>query len=442
MKKYAIKQSIGILLVLASLFGFVLSSYADDPYGFYMDCDASVVNDQADGFMIDFYSDSAEALCTYWSKANWSMDTAFSSKILGATLSGGGAYAGVQIKDTPSDRAGIMSLWRYEYRCGGKTEYIYAKALYGKTTTDDNEGLGTSCVMPYAWKSGTWYRQLLLCWQDAETGNTLIGTWFYDYDADKWTLFAYYNTFLYRSFIKGGVGQFLENFSESQGARYRSFCYRNVYFLSHESGQWVSSPKVSLRSVRNSKVFGEAKLGVSEDGTYVWASADGTSSVDTDHTLSVNPTLVQSEKPIVSEPKIDLFTVHKNGSVYWCMAENSTPQLSYALTIEDANGNVLRRRSATRPDTIRLALGDLETDTYKCTLTVTDVFGKSTEATYCSDAYTALFQEQAPSVNQENPPSASENEMTWAWIGFCAAATVAIALALTAWPLKKKKKRG
>ena len=119
------------------------------------------------------------------------------------------------------------------------------------------------------------------------------------------------------------------------------------------------------------------------------------------------------------------------------MAENSTPQLSYALTIEDANGNVLRRRSATRPDTIRLALGDLETDTYKCTLTVTDVFGKSTEATYCSDAYTALFQEQAPSANTDNTPSASQNTSFWVLTG-AAAVVVLTAFVLVAWSSRKK----
>ncbi len=438
-----IKRILCVLLCLITALPLSFSAFADGSHGFFMDCDASVVNQQADGFMIDFYSDSAEALCTYWSNANWSMDTSVTEKIMGTTLTGGGAYAGLQIKDAPDDRTGIMSLWRYEYksRGTGKIEHIYAKALFGKTTTYDNEGSGTSCVMPFDWKSNTWYRQLLLCWTDSETGNTFIGTWFYDYDADKWTLFAYYNTFLQRSFIKGGIGQFLENFSESKGALYRSFRYRNIYFLSHQNGNWVSSPKVNLRSDGNPKAFGEAKLGVSDDGTYVWASVDGKSSVDTDHTLSVKPTLVQPDSPAYGKPEIAELSVRDNGSVRWKMAENSTPQLSYKLTVTDENGKLLRSRSATRPETVFLSLDKLNTDVYKCTLTVTDVFGQTAEKTFLSEGYKALSEKVDPPATE--PAAKNENgkfPVLPVAIGG-AVAVLAIAASVAMVVVKRKKKR-
>ena len=430
--------------LLCSLFAlfFVLQcgigAFADGSHGFFMDCDSSVVDHKADGFMIDFYSDSAEALCTYWSNANWSMDTSTTAKILGSSITGGGAYAGLQIKDAPDQRTGIMSLWRYEYnsRQTGKVEYIYAKALFGKTTTYDNEGSGTSCVMNFNWKSNTWYRQLLLCWEDSETGNTFIGTWFYDYDADKWTLFAYYNTFLQRSFIKGDIGQFLENFSESKGALYRSFRYRNIYFLSHDNGNWVSSPNVDLRSDGNPKAFGEAKLGISEDGTYVWASVDGRSEIDTDHTLQVKPTLVQSETPTVGTPEIGSFSVKENGAVRWKMAENSTPQLSYDIVVENKDGKVIGRRKATRPDTVYLNMGKLGTDTYKCKITVTDVFGQTAVAEYASEAYLALFAEQAPDVGGNAVKKTDSFPVLPVVIGACAGI---LAVLVVTYVIKKKK---
>ena len=138
-----------------------------------MTCNSKVTNGKSDGFMIDFYSDSENALCTYWSNANWSMytvPTVKKFKYIG--LTGGGAYAGLQLRSNVNDRTGIMSMWRYEYRdlATNSTKYIYAKAIYGKTTTYDNEGSGTSCVMPFNWKNNQWYRELLYCWQDAETG--------------------------------------------------------------------------------------------------------------------------------------------------------------------------------------------------------------------------------------------------------------------------------
>ncbi len=434
------KRILCLLVCLIMALGTATPAFADGSHGFYMDCDASAVNNKADGFMIDFYSDSADALCTYWSNANWSMDTTLTSNILGSTLTGGGAYAGLQIKDSTDDRTGIMSLWRYEYKSREtkKTEYIYAKALFGTTTTYDNEGSGTSCVMPFNWKSGQWYRQLLLCWDDHETGNTFIGTWFYDYEEDTWTLFAYYNTFLQQSFIKGNIGQFLENFSESQGARYRSFRYRNVYFLSRENGNWVSSPTVNLRSDGNPKAFGEAKLGVSEDGTYVWAEVDGKSSVDTDHTLSVKPTLVQDDTPTVGKPQIESLNVRDTGAVRWKMAKNSTPQLSYKLVITDKDGKVLKSQTATRPDTVFLALGKLGTDVYKGTLTVTDVFGQTTEKTFLSEGYKALSAEEKP----EDTTSATQNDTSLPVFAIVGAAigTAAVITIVAVLVLKKKKK--
>lgn len=57
-----------------TVFGSV-GSYADGTHGFYMKCDANVVEGKSDGFMIDFYSDAENAWSTYYSNANWSMYT-------------------------------------------------------------------------------------------------------------------------------------------------------------------------------------------------------------------------------------------------------------------------------------------------------------------------------------------------------------------------------
>lgn len=370
-------------------------SNADGTHGFYMTCDSSVTDGKSDGFMIDFYSDSDEALCTYWSNANWSMYTLPTvKKYKYMNFEGGGAYAGLQIRGTANDRTGIMSMWRYQYKdlATQKTKYIYAKALYGKTTTYDNEGSGTSCVMPFDWKSSQWYRELLYCWEDAETGNTFIGTWFYDYEADKWTLFAYYNTFLIDSYIQGDIGQFLENYVESTRERYRSFRYRNIYFLSHENGEWISSPRVDLRSDANPKAHGEAKLGVSDDGTYVWASVDGRSAVDTDGLIQTKPVLVQEKTPEVGKPSIETFKVIENknsAKITWKMADNSTPQLSYKLVITDGNGKEILSKYQTRPEVVTTDLENISTDNYKCEITVTDVFGQTATASYTSKNYSS-----------------------------------------------------
>ncbi|MBE6637834.1 MAG: DUF3472 domain-containing protein [Ruminococcaceae bacterium] len=433
-----------LLLCLVTIANIMPSVYADGSHGFYMDCDADVVDNKADGFMMDFYSDSDEALCTYWSNANWGMYTEMTAKLLGCKeLRGGGAYAGLQLRGNLSDRTGIMSLWRYEYtdKESGEEKYIYANALYGKTTTYDNEGSGTSCVMPYNWKSSQWYRQLLLCWQDEETGRTFIGTWFYDYEADKWTLFAYYNTQLIYSYIKGDIGQFLENYSESEGARYRSFRYRNIYFLSHENKNWVSSPTVKIRSDGNPKAFGEAKLGVSEDNTYVWASVDGKSPVDTDHEIKLTPTLTQDSVPHYGKPAVGSLNVrartNENGEttearLLWQMTANSTPQLSYAVTVTDLDGNKLKSFSGTRPEVTMVDISSIKTDAYKCELVITDVFGQTTTAEYCSPKYIESTKQQSePEAPQIDNNTDSQNNLPMV-LGGIAIGAVAVACGIAA----------
>ena len=386
------------VVTLLSICG--IGSAADGTHGFYSNCDLSVVNNKADGFFLDFYSDSENALCTYWSNANWSMYTR-SKRTLEKykSLSGGGAYAGLQIADTPSDRRAVMSMWSWEYNVGKKKEYLNADVMTGTFARNGNEGYGTSCVMKYNWKSGTWYRQMLYCWTDLETEETMIGSWYYDYDADHWDLFVYYNTHLYDSYISGGVGQFLENFSEYCRENVRSYRYRNIYFLSHETGEWVGSPTFSIHSDGNPKAMGEAHLGVSDDQTYVWASVDGTSTTDTDEMESLTVTLKQAEKPEnIGTPEIGNIKVDRrkslteegaiNSIIRWDMAEHSTPQLIYEIHVEDLEGNSLYQNKQSRPHVQDLSVGNLGTEAYKITLSFPDPFGQSTEKTYESAAYT------------------------------------------------------
>ncbi len=408
MKRKIFRAVICTLLSIVMLSSSVatMTSSADGTHGFYMTCDAAVTKDKSDGFMIDFYSDSSEALATYWSNANWSMETLPTvKKFKYRGFKGGGAYAGLQLCYHNEDKKGIMSMWRYEYLDSeNKPQYIYADAIYGTTTTYDNEGSGTSCVMPYNWQNDQWYRELLYCWEDEETGYTFIGTWFYDYEAEEWTLFAYYNTYLVDSYIKGDVGQFLENFVESYRERYRSFRYRNIYFLPHESEEWVGSPTVTLRSDGNPKAHGEATLGVSEDKTYIWGAVDGKSEVDTDNEIKVTATLKQDKTPTLGTPEIEELKGNGN-KISWKMTKSSTPQLSYKVVVTDESGKEIAAKSGTRPEVTSVSLDDLSGKEYRCTLTVTDVFGKETTATYETDG----FEEgRTPPTPSEDDPVSEE----------------------------------
>lgn len=445
-----LKSVFSVLLTAMMIAACIVpAAYADGTHGFYMDTDMKPVKGKADGFMIDFYSDCENALATYYSNANWSMYTRPTVKKLGTNISGGGAYAGLQVTDRADHHTGIMSFWRYEYRdpATGDTAYIYADVMMGKSTHYDNEGSGTSCVMDYNWRFGCWYREMLLCWEDAETGETFMGNWYYDYDNDHWDLFVYYNTHLWDSYISSGVGQFLENFNEGVRETERGFSYRNVYFLDHTTKEWVASPKVNMYSDGNAKAMGETSMGVSDDGTVIWAKVDGKSSVDSDKRETLNVTLKQEEKPTnIGTPEIGRIKVDKrkslteegviNSIIRWEMAEHSTPQLSYSIVVVDKDGNELYKNYQTRPNIQDLSVGNLGTDAYKITLSVTDTFGQTTEKTYESEAYAAS---EEPT---DEPTEPTKGLSTPAIIGIAAGAVVLVGavIGIVAGTNAKKKK--
>lgn len=393
MKTRLTKITACILLVI--MLGTMLCSsvLADGTHGFFMTTYSNVVDKKADGFMIDFYSDSDQALATYWSNMNFSMSTKASVKKLGYTgITGGGAYGGLQILGNTNERRGIFSFWRYEYSDikSKETKYVYAEAIVGKTTHYDNEGSGTSCVMEYPWKSSQWYRELLFCWTDEETGMTFAGNWYYDYEADEWTLFAYYNLKLVDSYINGDIGQFLENFNEGERARYRSFRYKGIYYLSHETGEWVSSPTVNLRSDGNPKAHGEADLGLAEDETYVWACVDGTSEIDTDDLIEKKMTIKQDETPSYGKPILDEVKgvgIGKGITIKWTEPKKSTPQLSYKVEVFDKSGNSIGVKTGTRPEIRSAKFEDLEEEDFKAVVTITDVFGQSVTQEFQTENY-------------------------------------------------------
>ena len=373
------------------------ASAAVGTHGLYLECRANVTNWKTDGFMIDFYSDSSTALGTYWSNANWNMYTTPSVTKLGYNnITGGGAYAGLQYNNNGHYYDGIMSMWRWEYTDrDGNAQTLYADTMVGNSVHYSHEGSGTSCIMPYGWQFGQWYRELLFCWDDEETGETFIGTWFYDYEADEWTLFTYYNTHLVDSYINTDVNQFLENYTAYYNDRLRSWRYKNVYFMPHGSTDWISQPNVKMSTDYNMDAVGEISMGIADDRSYVWGISDGSNGknvADPNYQhQEINFTLNQPAKPTLGEPLISSFDISDPSSITWTVPSNSTPQLAYELVVTDVAGAVLARRSGTRPEVRTASIPDVGTNAYKCTLTVRDVFGKEVTATATTPIYDAVL---------------------------------------------------
>ncbi|MBQ8911377.1 MAG: hypothetical protein IJY89_02260, partial [Clostridia bacterium] len=152
-------------------------------------------------------------------------------------------------------------------------------------------------------------------------------------------------------------------------------------------------------------------------------------------------------------------TGSSNVKVNWQMTEKSTPQLSYKVVVTDGEGKELLTKSGSRPEVSDLDLGDLGTDNFKCTVTVTDVFGKTTEKTVLSENYKEgpadpSKESESPSASvsvpepQESKPAdndpSEKNDSVPVVIGIVCGVIVAVAAAvgvIVAVVVTKRKKK-
>ncbi len=408
MKKPFIKVAMSLLLIAATLLTLGIGAFAiGESHNVYTAPDLSKTSGKFDAFMIDFKTESENAIATYWALANYTLDIKESLKKLGYMKLGNPAgYAGMQVRNSDTDRVGIMSVWEYQSVDNKmKKETLNAIRMYpAGNDTFDNEGSGVKCIKDYTWNDNQWYRMLLLCWEDAELGRTFAGTWFYDYTAKKWTLFCYYNYQLVDSYFINGFSQFQENFSSNRANIYRSFNYTNFYVYDHETKEWVSTPKISLSSCTYPDKVGVVGGGLSEDGKCVTGYADGSKRDEGYVQLNTTLTIDQPDNPEYGIPAIGEFTARTAGNktvFSWTAGAESTPQLSYDLKVVDENGNEILSSYQTRPEINELRVDKLAESEYKCTLTIKDVFGQETTATYATEGYT----DKTPDSNETPEPT-------------------------------------
>lgn len=467
------KTFLCLLLALLTLTLTVVPAVAaEGSHGFYVDPVTSDTSKKFDAFMIDFRSDCDNALATYFELAGFSMDTSASVKKLHYLgISGGGGYAGLQVRNSGDERVGIMSLWQYEYTDPKtmKKVILNAEQIYpAGSGTFGNEGSGVNWIKSYQWSDHQWYRMLLYSWTDTETGYTFAGTWFYSYEEDEWFLHVYFDTKLVDSYFKNGFGQFIENWSAGVNRMVRAASYKNFYVIDHESKEWVSLPKLTLSTDSNLACVGTTTMGISEDKTYVWEKVDGTIDDPNFKQLRQTHTITQDDKPSYGTPAIEKLTSNysktKGLTVSWQTAKNSTPMLSYKLDVYNKNGELIASKEQTRPEVRLVSFKDIEEQDVKCVLTVKDLFGQETSPlVYTSENYdnpntdktevpdteaskTTASPEpevpQTPSSGAQTATGKGDNDSSNATIliAACVAAVLVVVMIAVALIIKKGKK--
>ena len=241
-------------------------------HNIYVDPDLSGTGGRFNGFLIDFRADDA-GMGTYWALCNWEMDL---SCLSGRSASGGGAYAGLQMRDDGSKS--ILSFWDIEWTdSNGRRQTTSAERVYpGSQGTNrfGGEGEGANYIADYPWQSGAWYRMYLNCYEDAATGHTFVEQWLRALPNGQWERISCFDTRLSGSCFTGSMSQFMENYDENRAEELRSFEYRNIYVRSVGSSQWtsVTSARVSVDTWYNNK---KGTFAFGADGTGFWGITRG-----------------------------------------------------------------------------------------------------------------------------------------------------------------------
>lgn len=477
MKKTILKALVATAVVVTMLWAYTLGGYAANPMAFnlYANPDTSGTSGLYDTFTIDFRSGMTPNY-TYWALANFGLDFPLDTLKVYPSISGGGAYAGLQNTSPTKGRVGIMSFWEMKYRDekSGKMVIMTATRVFPSgEDTFGGEGEGTNIIASYPWEDNKWYRMVLHAWEDTESGTTFVGQWFQDIESGKWTLFSYFDTHLIKSALKGGMGLFQENYVGTTWKEVREFNTKNIYVQDHKDKEWKSLPTVEI-SYGNGGADNKAgghEFGATEE--YFWGKSGG----EVEDQASYDAASVQKQRFTINQPETPTFgdpslanmkiTVGEDGKVIvdWTCSETGTPQLSYELEAFDVDGTSLFKKSESRPHITSCELEGVTTDAVKCVLTVTDIFGKQTTKEAETEAYANApikgdptpsdspsetpdpsGSTVAPTPVSPNPSKSSDDQKsnTAAVIGGVVggtAAAVAVAATSVAVVVSKKKKK-
>ncbi len=424
--KSTLKKAFVFLLAVTLLVPmFCIPGSARTPLAYNIYSNPTNVPAGWNAFTIDFMSTETPNY-TYWALANFGVAMTKESKVAYRSLSGGGAYAGLQNRAPTATQgySGIMSFWEWFYTdSNGAKQSLRATRIYPKGNSEfGGEGEGTNIIAQYNWQPNKWYRMYLKSWVDPETKTTYVGQWFLDVESGKWTLFSYFDTHMINSYLIGNAGLFMENYVSATNTEEREFRTKNIYFMDKRTNKWVSTPSCSMSFGGHSEDY--PKIGTHEFGStdeYFWgkAGAPVENQEEYEKTAQKQATysIKQPEQPDeTTAPIIKSLTggdTKKDGAitktaVRWEMDEKSTPFFSYTLKVTDQNGKELFVSAATAPELTEISFDNTEA-AYKCELTVTDVFGKTTTATYESEDYGT---DPTPTTSDETPTVTPSNTTT------------------------------
>lgn len=488
MKRNIIRTCVICMLALFMVFGQVIVGFADETdtdiaqkkmaHNIYTAPNVSGTSGKYNTFSIDFYGVQTPNY-TYWALANFSMEITSLTRFKYAGITGGGAYSGLQ--HTRQDtKVAILSFWEWNYKEDGKDVKLRAERIFPEGTSNfGGEGEGTNCIKEYNWNGESWYRMVLHCWEDLERKTTFAGQWVCDLSTGEWTLISYFDTKMIRSHFQGNMGLFQENYISgiNNWTKEREFRVKNMYVNDALDGEWksIDTATISYGKGQENKM-GAHSFGATEE--YFWGKAGGLvdgqgdgvyvepqAQYESTSVASQRYTINQPAQPTFGSPTLEAVTLTENDGKWtasWSMGKTSTPQGSYKVEVLDEDGKVIYDEEATRPEETSLELDGVSTDSFKCRVTVTDIFGESVVLEQVTENYgkseptptptstptpeeTTVPETTEPATTTTTAPATSEEPKeggnTGLVIGITVAAVVVVGGGATGLVIVSKKKK-
>lgn len=473
MKTRIITAMLALIMLLSTVSILGVASAAEGEMAYNIYSEPLPSGTMLDSFTIEFKSTQTPA-ATYWSLANFGWYISEQTKRRYRGITAGGSYAGLQ--DHGNRTAAIIAFWEWYYKDeNSEQQKLHAWRMYPECRKCPNctpkdhhsyfggEGEGVNWITTYTWEDDHWYRMLLHTWTDIETATTFCGLWFEDVETHEWKLITYFDTKLINSCMQGNMHFFMENYVGTTIDEERDVFMRNIYYIPHGTSEWKSNPSTVLSHCNNwaNNKLGNHSFGATEE--FFWAKSGGllddpSKQAELDRSQPPQEfTITQPDQPTFAEPAFKELRIMENSdgemAIRWKMEKDSTPQLSYSVSIKDADGKSLYVKQATRPHINLIELDDLGTDVFTCSVTVTDTFGKSVTTTAVSPKYAELYPEEeepsetpdggedAPTVDEKDEKNEGNSNMGLIITIAAVAAVVVIGGVVTAVLVLKKKKK-
>lgn len=357
----------------------------------------SFVNGEIDIYTIDFCTDDAPiytyyALCDFWMSLDGLRSQPDFAELPDTEMNtmAGGAYAGLQTHE--SGPAAIMSFWHIEYiDTDGQRQLIEAQRLYpagGKTNKFGNEGTGTNYFTNIDWEPSHWYRMVVRCWDNVDTGTTLAGQWLCDLESGEWMLVSYFDTGLPDSGMEY-VNQLIYNWMEDTHDQVRSWKLKNIYGREKKTALWHSLDTETMEAIDVGSNTGGYEYGVKDN--CFWGKTcgigrdmkEGVTEEELRHVFRISQP-AEPELPETAEPELTLTAA--NGTVHaeWNFG-GSAPQCTAYIEITDGSGAAAASAAVPRPEVNTAEIDGIAAGTYTVRLTVTDLWGREASVSQSID---------------------------------------------------------